>query len=257
MARLVFVGTSAALPTADRANTVLALQPDTPGQGLLIDCGGDVYGALLRVGIGPNDLSDVFITHAHIDHIGGLPSLIESFRLGGRTEPLRIWALPEVLAVARALVEVFSFELTLDSWAFRVSFAAVQDGQSLTLAGMPARVVAMDHTVPCAGVRLELPSGAIAYTSDTQPAPAIRVLGEDARLLITECTYVSGFETAARAARHSTAREAGEQAAACRAGMLALVHVGLEAFVETARAEAGAAFGGTILIPDDGDDLTL
>lgn len=256
MATLTFLGTSAALPTAGRANVVLALQPDESAPGLLIDCGGDVYRALLRSGFGPDGIGDIFITHAHIDHIGNLPSLIESLRLGGRTTPLRIHALPDVLDVAQRLVAAFDFELTLDNWAYDVSFIPVRDGQQFSLAGVPTRVAAVDHTVPCAGLRLELPSGAFAYTSDTQPTPSARVLGDSARVFATECTYLSRDVAAARKAKHSTAREAAEQAAACGAQTLVLVHVGPWS-PDDIRAEAAAVFSGKIVIPEDGDTLAL
>src|SRR5579862_3207957 len=120
MTRIVFLGTAAALPTEDRDNTYLAVIGDAPGSNLLIDCGGGTYRSLLRAGIGANSLDDLFITHAHIDHIGSLPSLIESFRLGGRRRPLRIYAIPEVLAVAESILHVFNYELTLDHWAYEV-----------------------------------------------------------------------------------------------------------------------------------------
>src|SRR5262249_10783231 len=90
IARRPFPGTAAALPLPGRANTSLVLTADDAATSLLIDCGGDSYSALLRAGFGPDAISDLLITHAHIDHIGALPSLIESFRLGGRTTPLRI-----------------------------------------------------------------------------------------------------------------------------------------------------------------------
>jgi len=84
----------------------------------------------------------------------------------------------------------------------------------------------MRHSIPSAGLRLELPGGVIAYTCDTEPTPAIVELGRQARLLITECTYLRKNEKYARMARHMTAFEAGQQAAACEAGTLALVHLG-------------------------------
>lgn len=257
MARIVFLGTSAALPAAHRTNTSLAVLPEAPDAGLLIDCGGDVCGAILRAGIALDAISDLFITHAHIDHIGSLPSLIESFRLGGRTAPFHIWSLPEVNAVAEALVSAFSFELKLDAWTFPVTFSAITSGQELTLAGTSARILAMDHAVPSAGVRLDLPGGAVAYTSDTQPAPAIRELGAGARMLITECTYLSRDEKYARMAKHSTATETGEQAAICGVATLALVHIGQGWTPDEARAEAARAFSGDILIPNDGDVLEV
>lgn len=256
MARLIFLGTSAALPTVERANTMLAVMPDAGAPGLLIDCGDRVYAALERAGLAQDAIGDLFITHAHIDHIGALPSLIESLRLGGRRAPLRIWAIPEVLSMARGLLSIFDFELTLDDWAFDVSLAPVEQGQELTLAGMPARITRMDHSVPTAGIRLQLPGGPVTYTCDTQPTPAIRELGAGSRLLIAESTFLHGHVVAARTSKHMTAVEAGEQASLCGASELAMVHVG-HWDPRDAIVEAIGEFSGKVIVPNDGDELAV
>lgn len=257
MTRLIFLGTAAALPYANRTNTTLAVLPDNTTPGLLIDCGGDVYGALLRASIAPNAIGDLLITHAHIDHIGSLPSLIESYRLGGRTSALRIWALPEVLDIAQRLIAVYDYELKLQNWTYDISFSPVQHGQELSLGGIPARILAMDHSLPSVGVRLDLPSGAIAYTCDTQPTPNVAELARGARMLITECTFLHAHEQFARASKHTTAFEAGQEAATSAVATLALVHLGVGDATDAARAEAAQSFSGEILIPDDGHALDL
>jgi ribonuclease Z len=259
MGRLIFLGTGAALPTADRGNTALAIRGADPHQWLQIDCGGDTYRALLRAGIGPDDVRDLLITHAHIDHLGGLPSLIESLRLGGRTAPLRLLALPEVLSVVHPLLALYGYELTLDSWTFAISYEALEPGHALTLAGIAARAERMDHALPSVGVRLEMPGGPVCYSCDTQPTPALPALGRDAALLITECTFLRGHEASARHSRHLTTVEAGEQAAAANARQLALVHLGVGDgwSAEEARAQAASAYGGAIIIPNDGDALDV
>jgi ribonuclease BN (tRNA processing enzyme) len=258
MARLLFLGTSAALPTIERANTMLAVLPDDgDAPGLLVDCGDHVYASLLRAGLGPDAIGDLFITHAHIDHIGALPSLIESLRLSGRRRPLRILAIPEVLSVARALLAAFDFELTLDTWSFDVSLAPVEPDEEFALAGFAARVARMDHSVPSAGLRLELPRGPVTYTCDTQPTAAIRGLGAGSRLVIAECTFLQAQEAAARTSKHMTAIEAGEQATLCGAEELALVHIGGGWSTEQGIAEAARSFSGAITIPDDGDEITV
>ncbi|HEY7342377.1 MAG TPA: MBL fold metallo-hydrolase [Ktedonobacterales bacterium] len=259
MARVIFLGTAAALPVADRSNTALAIVGDRNEPGVLIDTGGDIYPALCRAGLAQDELSDLFITHAHIDHIGSLPSLIESYRLGGRHAPLHIFGLPEVIETAQQIIEVFGYELTLDTWTFEVTYTAVEDGQRLTLGGMPATVARMDHTLPSAGLRLSLAAGDFAYTSDTQPTPAIQRLAQGARVFVTECTYLSEGANYARISRHMTALEAGQHAAACGAETLALVHLGVAAgwTTDTACAEAARAFAGTIIAPGDGDELDL
>jgi len=257
MGRLTFLGTAAALPLLGRANTSMVVTADGATTSLLIDCGGDTYSALLRAGYGPDAIGDLLITHAHIDHIGALPSLIESLRLGGRTEPLHIWGLPAVVEVARRLVGVYDFELTLDAWTFPVFFHSIESRQWVALAGMDALIVAMDHSVPSIGLRLELPGGALAYTCDTQPTPRILELARGAQTLITECTFLHAGEPAARASRHLTALEAGQQAANCGVERLVLVHLGGDKVIGGAAAEAGRAFSGSILVPNDGDVLTL
>lgn len=259
MARVIFLGTAAALPVADRSNTALAIVGDEATSGLLIDTGGDIYPALCRAKLARNELSDLFITHAHIDHIGSLPSLIESFRLGGRHIPLHIYGLPEVIETARQIIEVFRYELTLDTWTFAITYTVIEDGQQLSLGGMPATFARMDHTLPSAGLRLSLPDGDFVYTSDTQPTPAIQRLAQGARVFVTECTYLNNGVSFARGSRHMTALEAGQQAAACAVETLALVHLGVAAgwTAEDACAEAAQAFAGTILAPSDGDELTV
>jgi ribonuclease Z len=255
MAQLIFLGTAAALPVAGRTNTSLAILPGPAGGGLLIDCGGDVYGSLLRGGVGPDTISDLFITHAHIDHIGTLPSLLESLRLGGRRAPLHIWALPQVTAVAHGLIQAYDFELTLDTWAYPVTFTEVGDGESITLAGTSAYTASMDHTVPTLGLRLELPGGVLAYTSDTQPNPHIGRLSQGATTLITECTFLGAQQAQARTSRHLTAYEAGRLASECGAERLALVHQGAPA--ESLQAEAMEVFGGQVIVPADLDTLDV
>ncbi len=260
MTRLIFLGTASALPTTARGNVALALLGDAGGQGLLIDCGDGVYRALSRAGIGPDAIGDVFITHAHIDHIGGLPSLIESFRLAGRRRPLRVYALPETMRVARALMDIFAFELTLERWSYEISFTVVDEDARLTFLDAPTQLYRMRHSIPSAGLRLELPGGVIAYSCDTEPAPAIVDLGRQARLFITESTFLRKNEAFARMSKHMTAFEAGQQAAACEVGTLALVHLGEgeEGWSQAeASAEAAESFSGPIILPLDGDTLEL
>lgn len=259
MTRLIFLGTAAALPTGDRGNSALALVGDPSEPGLLIDCGDGVYRALVRAGLGPDTIGDLFITHAHIDHLGGLPSLIESLRLSRRRRPLRVFALPETMEIVRQLMAAFAFELTLDVWPFPITFTTVDEQSELRFLGVPARLYRMAHSIPSAGLRIELASGALAYTCDTEPNPAIATLGRQARLLITECTMLQKNVDAARLSKHMTALEAGQQATECGADSLALTHLGVAEgwSAAAASAEAAQAFSGPIITPQDGDTLEL
>jgi ribonuclease BN (tRNA processing enzyme) len=81
-------------------------------------------------------------------------------------------------------------------------------------------------------------SGVLAYTGDTGPSPDIVALARDADLLIAEATHpetVPGPE----APYLSSARQAGEHAAAAGVGALLLTH--LWPGTDPARSLAGAA----------------
>ncbi|HEY7780543.1 MAG TPA: MBL fold metallo-hydrolase [Ktedonobacterales bacterium] len=258
MAELIFLGTGAALPSVERANTALAISLDGTDW-LQIDAGGDIYRSLARAKIPPDGVKDLVITHAHIDHIGALPSLIESFRLSGRHTPLRIWALSEVQEVIQRLLSLYRYELTLDRWPFALDLRTIDSGSTPTLAGISTRFGRMDHALPSVGVRLDLPRGPVCYTCDTQPTPALPALARDVDLLITECTFAHRDVADARISKHMTALEAGQQAAEAGARALALVHLGFgPRFSEAeARAEAGISFKGSLLIPYDGQVIDV
>src|SRR5262245_40598328 len=111
MPDIVFLGTSAALPTEDRGYTSLAILDEQVR--MVVDCGAIIYQALLRAKIDPERINDLFITHAHIDHIGGFPSFLECLRLSRRRAPLRVWALPEAMVTVDDLLKTFAFEIPL------------------------------------------------------------------------------------------------------------------------------------------------
>lgn len=95
--RFTFLGTSAGLPTRDRNVTGLALALDQQREWYLVDCGEGTQHQLLHTRYTAAKLRAIFITHIHGDHCYGLPGLIASAQMGGRTAPLTICA-PEGIA---------------------------------------------------------------------------------------------------------------------------------------------------------------
>jgi ribonuclease Z len=254
---VAFLGTGNALPSVDRANTSLALAAEPGASVVLIDCGGDPYRNLTRAHIGPSRVSDLIITHAHIDHLAGLPSLIESFRIAGRTNPLRVFAIDYTMRVVRGLLDLFSFELTLDKWPFAVDLRALAPGQPEQIGGFTVMPLPTDHAVPSVGLRFTAGASqqglVIAYTSDTRLAPSLTDLARNASLFIAEATYFSTNEEAARTVGHLTVAQAAEVAAGAQARALGLVHLSVPpAHERKVQREARHIFHGETLVPHDG-----
>jgi ribonuclease BN (tRNA processing enzyme) len=70
--KLLFLGSgSAHTVAADNFQSNMVLVMET-GRRLLIDCGSDVRWSLARQGLSHRDVTDIYISHLHADHIGGL-----------------------------------------------------------------------------------------------------------------------------------------------------------------------------------------
>jgi len=81
---VVFLGTSASMPTAQRAPAAILLRRG--GERLLFDCAEGTQRQLQRSSIGLPELEEVFLTHFHADHFFGLPGMLKTFALRGREE---------------------------------------------------------------------------------------------------------------------------------------------------------------------------
>ncbi|HEU5477627.1 MAG TPA: ribonuclease Z [Gaiellaceae bacterium] len=87
---VVFLGTAASMPTAQRGPTAQLVRRGS--ERLLFDCGEGTQRQLQRSAIGLPDLEEIFLTHFHADHFLGLPGMLKTFALRGRAEtPLTVY----------------------------------------------------------------------------------------------------------------------------------------------------------------------
>ena len=132
MLQLTFLGTSAGVPTKQRNVTALAVECLNPYQNasqttkkrpwVLIDCGEGTQQQLLHTKLSLHQLVAICITHVHGDHCYGLPGLLASAAMSGRTAPLTIIA-PK--AIAHYLEAVKS--TTELHFSFAIDFIATED----------------------------------------------------------------------------------------------------------------------------------
>jgi ribonuclease Z len=111
---LVFLGTSASLPTAQRSPAALLLRRG--GERLLFDCAEGTQRQLLRSSIGLPELEEIFLTHYHADHFGGLPFMLKTFALRGRELPVTVYGpvgLRDLFGALRRVFGRLNYELEL------------------------------------------------------------------------------------------------------------------------------------------------
>ena len=88
MFKLTFLGTSSGVPTRHRNVTGLAVQTSLSRDWWLVDCGEGTQQRLQHLPLTLNHLAGICITHVHGDHSYGLPGLLASAAMAGRTRPL-------------------------------------------------------------------------------------------------------------------------------------------------------------------------
>lgn len=91
---VIFLGTSAAMPTADRSLSCIVV--NRHGTLLIFDAGEGMQYNFIRAKLGFNKRTKLFITHLHSDHILGILGFLQTLSLQGRTLPIDIFG-PEPL----------------------------------------------------------------------------------------------------------------------------------------------------------------
>lgn len=174
--KVTFLGTSSGAPTMQRNVSATAIQPEEGKDWILVDCGEATQHQLLHSELSPQKLRAILITHIHGDHCYGLPGLLASCQLNGRTDALTIIGPEAALQYLRAVMvftqlhinfplQFIALDRVSDSIAhmqlfgqldIHVSEASESGARSLlSVAGFDITAWPLNHRVDCWGYRLE------------------------------------------------------------------------------------------------------
>ncbi|MBI2006081.1 MAG: ribonuclease Z [Nitrosopumilales archaeon] len=119
--RLIFLGTSAAQPTSERALTCICLEKD--GEVLMFDAGEGAQISYLKCGLGWNKKMKIFVTHLHGDHCIGILGLLQTMTLQNRIEPVEIYGPEGIEEFIASNIKILNFGLS-----FPVIISTVSEG---------------------------------------------------------------------------------------------------------------------------------
>ena len=192
---LIFLGTSAGVPTRTRNVTAILLDLQHPTRGglWLFDCGEGTQHQLLRTVYNPGKLDKIFITHLHGDHIFGLPGLLCSRSMAGIVHPLTIYG-PEGIA------EFVETTLRLSgSWTdYPLEVIEIAEGQVFDDGVYTVSAWPLNHPVECYGYRIEehdkpgALNAAALMADGVKPGPMFQRLKQGETITLDDGRVVNG-----------------------------------------------------------------
>jgi ribonuclease Z len=260
--RVVFLGTGGALNPERYQAAVLV---ESAGTHVLLDTGGGlgIVRRLLAAEIDPASIGHVFLSHRHLDHVGGLEPLLLTMWLNviraNATPPaVRLYALPGSAAAIRATLAAAD-AVGEQRLAGRLSWVTPEPGAHVRLDGdVGLALPAVDHLPTggeAAGCVVDAGGARIVYSGDTRPCGALADAARGADLLIHEVGGLDARAELVHQVGHSTAADAGRIAARAGARALALFHMPGPEWVEAADLLAEArrhAPGVEVFLSEDG-----
>lgn len=211
--KLTILGSGSPEAYARRASTGYLLE--TGRDRILFDCGGGVFDNLLRAGLRPSDITHLFFSHLHSDHMMDYARLVHAaWDEGGA--PLRVFGPPPIARITQGYFGpdgVLSHDLrartelvpSQEVWKARggtlprpwpapqvteipTDFAFGGDGWRLTACEVP-------HAQPllqCMAFAVEAEGRKFVYSGDAGQCPALDALARDADLLLHWCYRLDG-----------------------------------------------------------------
>jgi len=210
--QLVFLGTGGYHPN-ERRHTASVLLPEI---GVALDAGTGFF--RVQSAIRASTL-DVFLTHAHLDHVCGLTFILVPL-MRGDLQRVRVFGTESTLQAVRAHLlakELFPVEPQFEWHALEGTITLPNDGR-LTW-------ISLEHPGGSVGFRLDWPGKSLAYITDTTAPGSYADFVSGVDVLIHECYFPDELDEWAEKTGHSSSSNVAMLAKSANVKRLFLVHV--------------------------------
>jgi cAMP phosphodiesterase len=155
-------------------------------------------------------IRNVVLSHAHLDHIAGLPLFIDDL-YADLKEPICVYASADVVRILER--DIFNWSVYPKFLELRNDFGEVlkynefEYGKSFDISDLKFRPISVNHKVPTAGFLISDSNSKIAFTSDTAEMDEFwNIVNAEESLdaILIECAFPNSLEEIAKNSFHLT-----------------------------------------------------
>ena len=190
--KFIVLGSGTSVPHPDRSSAGFWLETKTGS--LLLDCSASAVHRMAQERLDWAKTDAIWISHFHLDHVGGLPAFLFGTKYAPETQerrkPLKIFGAKGL----KKLIEAFdkANEYNLLKQPFPVEIIEVEPLEKFPIFD-ELKAVCFDtpHTAESLAIHLRYENDkTIVYTADTGFAKSLGAFARDADLLVMECSFV-------------------------------------------------------------------
>lgn len=281
------LGSGSPLPQSSRAGQSIVVSIDN--NHLLFDCGPMTVERLLENKIKLNNISNLFLTHQHIDHNSSFFHFVLTSWMYGRQD-LSVYGPEGTDILVNALEDIYSEDVDYRKEFGRpvegiteIDYRCVDPETIISQEEWEVSVHKVSHSISTYAYRVDVEgsNSTFVYSGDTEKIDSLSEFAEDADILVHDAAVgstrdiVESDSTCDRESwkqylsnnpepkdtpivnHHSSAKEAGEIAEDANVDKLVLTHFLPSQDTKASRKQAAKVFSGEIYIANDGLTFSL
>lgn len=220
--QITILGSGTCVPSLSRNPCSFFMH--TGGANLLFDCGPGVMRRLLEIGVSISDISHIFLSHFHPDHIGELASILFALKYpapSSQKQPLTIVAGKGFNSFFERLKRVYGDWIVLPPSMFNVLEMKTTSPDQQTFPSFRVASMPVAHRPESLAYRVVDAAGKVlVYSGDSDVCDGLSAIAADADLMICESAFPDNQKTDG----HLTASLAGKIAQSAAVKRLVLTH---------------------------------
>jgi ribonuclease Z len=278
--KVTLLGTGCPPPVMNRFGPSILVEAGD--QKLIFDTGRGTLLRLTQIKVGPKDISGVFLTHLHSDHLVGFPDLWLTGWVNGRREtPVKVFGPKGTAKMMSHLEQAFEYDIKIRLFDDRaapegvvIEAKDISEGVVYEKSGVKVTAFEVDHAPikPAFGYRIDYAGRSVVLSGDTRYSENLIKFAKGTDLLIHEVVSPESLKRAEYpeervkgiVAHHTTPEQAGELFSKVKPRLAVYSHIVLPSATEqdlippTRKTYAGALhLGEDLMVIEVGEKIEV